>query len=116
MTTPGFRIESQAAHMGTRSSRNWVRTVPSDATAPQARQSKRRIEPCSSTTSELPARWWSASMFCVATVCTYPSRSSSASARWPGFGTAEASIVTRGPYQLHTRRGSLRKASIEATS
>ena len=79
-------------------------------------QTARLIEPCTSTTSSLPARVWRVSMFCVTTARTWPPRSSAASARWPSFGSASSSAWMRPPYQRQTRSGSRRKASIEATS
>mmetsp|Transcript_37823 Transcript_37823/g.102359 ORF Transcript_37823/g.102359 Transcript_37823/m.102359 type:complete len:214 (-) Transcript_37823:737-1378(-) len=59
--------------------------------------------PCSSTTSRLPADWWKPSTFCVTTMSTQRSFSSSATARWPSFAP------------LHPRRRSLNSFSKSQT-
>ena len=59
---------------------------------PHFGQSAERIEPCTSTTSLLPARVCSRSMFWVTTASTRPACSSAASVTWAEFGSAASSV------------------------
>ena len=68
MTTPGLRIVPQAGQSGASRDSSWARTVSSGSVARRTRGSRNsRIDPCTSTTSTLPARAWSRSMFWVTT-------------------------------------------------
>ncbi len=84
--TPGFSTSPQWTQSGAgapRAARERRRRLRSRGSC---RHSAERIEPCTSTTSRLPARECSVSMFCVTTACTRPRRSSSASATCAAFG------------------------------
>ena len=83
---PGLRIAPQSGQSGPAAPRA-ARARREQLRPRQRRQTRRRIEPCTSTTSRLPPRSCSVSMFCVTTACTSPRRSSSASARCAAFGS-----------------------------
>ena len=104
ITTPGLTNRRRSCRRAAPpASSSCARIASSVSSSPHARHGKRRIEPCTSTTSLLPARVCSRSMFCVTTARTWPARSSAASATCPAFGSAARRPPIRGPYQRQTR-------------
>ena len=94
-TTPGLSASPQCGHVGTGLAASCASTASAGSLQRQPRHCADRIDPCTSTTSSLPARLWSVSMFCVTTAWTRPLRSSSASARCAAFGSASRSRSIR---------------------
>ena len=86
------RLQDLAAVAAERRGRSssCARTASRPSVQRQLGHTAERIEPCTSTTSRLPARECSVSMFWVTTARTSPRRSSSASAWCPGSAPPRA--------------------------
>ncbi len=110
-TTSGLRAAPHDGQTGGDSVSSY-----SSTSMPSTEHFVRRMLPCNSITSRLPALWCRSSTFCVTRVRSGTSSRIREIARCPGLGRASATSLRRHAYQSQTRLGSLSKASGVASS